>query len=363
MRLVVTGGGTGGHVYPALEVARHAREQGDELLYLGSLRGQEGAAAAAADVPFQGFAAAPLYSLKTPRGWKSAVMLLRAVGTARSLLRIAKPDVVFSTGGYSAAPVISAARKLGIPYVLFEANSIPGRTHRMFARDAAAFASVFRKTESVLPDVAVTRTGMPVRKALRDAAQAADEGAFSDYKNVGRSWPTRYSVVVLGGSQGSAFLNEVVPLAATGSKGTFLHATGPSNYASIDKHALPDGYRMLGYLEQDELIRGLRYAKLAVARSGGTLAELACFRLPSVLVPLPTSADDHQLWNAREFEAMGAATVLEQGQATSETMRNSIREWLEADVSAAQNALAQWDCPNATEEIYGLISRAANPSS
>ncbi len=389
MRLVVTGGGTGGHVYPALEVARYAREQGDELLYLGSFRGQEGEAAAQAGVSFQGFHAAPLYSLKSPRGWKSAVILMRAVGTAKALLRIAKPDVVFSTGGYSAAPVIGAAKSMGIPYVLFEANSIPGRTHRIFAPKAAAFASVFHKTAERMASIKVTRTGMPIRKALRDASPSAasaepavtakdkfsEQRASRSGKGQGAGLqqtsrkeqpepdPFRFEksplVLVLGGSQGSAFLNEAVPKAAAQLDGVaFLHATGPKNYDVAIATTTPDNYRFVPYLEQDQMIEALASATLVVARSGGTLAEFACFQLPSVLVPLPNSADDHQLHNAREFEAMGAATVVEQTDATPERVAEAIQAWRERDTVEAIRALADWDIPDATGRIYHLIQKA-----
>lgn len=364
MRLVVTGGGTGGHVYPALEVARYAREHGDEIVYLGSLRGQEGAASQREGFEFHGFRAEPLYSLKTPRGWKSGLILLRAVGIAKKLLRQAKPDVVFSTGGFSAAPVISGARSLKIPYVLFEANSIPGRTHRMFAPQASAFASVFHKTAERMSSIAVTRTGMPIRKALRDAASAVagasrPRARVDEHDSLERAAPATGVVLVVGGSQGSAFLNESVPKAAALLEGVpFLHATGTKNFDASFRDDLPTAYKMVPYLEQEAMLQGLSSAKLAVARSGGTLAEFACFRLPSVLVPLPTSADDHQLHNAREFEAMGAATLVEQKNATPERLAGAIRGWLERDTSSAEQAMAEWDVPDATERIYGLIRAA-----
>ncbi len=350
MRLAVTGGGTGGHVYPALEVARYAREQGDELVYLGSLRGQEGGASERMGIPFHGFRAEPLYSLRTPRGWKSGLILLKAVGVAKALLRSTKPDAVFSTGGYSAAPVLSAARSLKIPYVIFEANSVPGRTHRMFAPRAAAFASVFHQTAERVAEVTVTRTGMPIRKSLRDAAAA---GLSPDGL-----------VMVVGGSQGSAFLNGALPKAAAGLNGReFLHATGPKNYDAVRSGRLPTGYTVVPYLEEKELLDGYSRASVVVARSGGTLAEFACFRIPSVLVPLPSSADDHQLHNAREFEQMGAARIVEQSTATPDRLREAIQGWLIEGREQAQEALKKWDAPDAVERIYELVSNSVNRKS
>lgn len=341
MRLVLTGGGTGGHIYPALEVGRLAAERGAELRYLGSLRGQEGAACARLGISFQGFGSEPLWSLKTPRGWQAAARLVRATQKAKRAMRRDRPDAVFSTGGYSAAPIMAAARALGIPYVVHEGNSIPGRTTRMFAPRAAAVCCTFRTTEGRLPRA--VRTGHPIRRELREATIRKDE------ENL---------VVVLGGSQGARYLNEGVPQASLSLPGEvrWLHATGPKQYEP--KLARSAGYELVPYLELDRLTDAYVHARLAVARSGSTLAEFAAFRLPSVLVPLPTSADDHQRANAREFQAMGAALVCEQ---EGGDLAGSIRAWLDDSSrrETAKAALAEWDVPDATARLASIIEDAA----
>jgi UDP-N-acetylglucosamine--N-acetylmuramyl-(pentapeptide) pyrophosphoryl-undecaprenol N-acetylglucosamine transferase len=353
--LVVTGGGTGGHVYPALEVARLARERGADLLYLGSLRGQESGVCGRESIEFQGFPSQPLYSLRTPRGWKAAVSLLRATSMARSALRRRRPDAVFSTGGYSAAPVMAAARSLGIPYNIHEANSVPGRSNLMFAERAFAFTSTFRSTEGFAKGREVIRTGQPIRRELRAlASQPRTEG------------PT--SIIIIGGSQGAVYLNENVPDAAremSDDQVTWTHASGKSHYDKTVAHArelgLGANYRVEPYLETDAIAAAYRSATMAIARSGGTLAEFALFRLPSVLVPLPTSADDHQLHNAIEFADMNAATVLRQESTDPIKIAEAVRVWID-DTSArarAEKALADWDRPDATERIVELVERAA----
>ncbi|MGV3616717.1 MAG: UDP-N-acetylglucosamine--N-acetylmuramyl-(pentapeptide) pyrophosphoryl-undecaprenol N-acetylglucosamine transferase [Fimbriimonas sp.] len=350
MKLIVTGGGTGGHVYPALEVARLAAERGAELRYFGSLRGMEGEACRAREISFQGFPSAPLYSLKTPRGWQGLLGLVRASAMATLAMRKSPPDVVFSSGGYSAAPVLWAARRLKIPMVLLASDSVPGRTTRMFIPTAHAFAFVFRHSDRFTFGGRGVHTGQPVREALRRAAQS-------------RQPDEEPLVLVVGGSQGSAFLNENVPKAAVDLPGVrFLHATGRAHFEVVSNAIAPlelgDRYRLVPYLEQEELMDAYRRATLAVARSGGTLAELAVFRLPSVLVPLPQSADDHQRLNALEFAAMNAATVCEQ---PSPDLAAQIRAWLD-DAPARQRAaeaMAEWDVPDATARLVGLIEEAA----
>ncbi|HWD38667.1 MAG TPA: UDP-N-acetylglucosamine--N-acetylmuramyl-(pentapeptide) pyrophosphoryl-undecaprenol N-acetylglucosamine transferase [Fimbriimonas sp.] len=347
MFLVVTGGGTGGHVYPALETAKAARERlGARLLYLGAHRGQESGVCEREGIDFRGFDARPLYSLKQPRGWDSLVRLLIASQRAKKALKENRPDVVFSTGGYSAAPVMSAARSLGIPYVIHEANSVPGRANRMFAPGAAAFTCVFTETQRRIPTA--VRTGQPIRRELREAA----------------SLPRRETdtplVICLGGSQGSVFLNEVVVKAAPllRSSADVVLAAGKGNF---DKVAKSERIKVVPFLETPELVEAYRGASVAVARSGGTLAEFALFGLPSVLVPLPTSADDHQLVNAQEFVAFKGAKLLRQDTATPEALAGAVDDWLADDDAreTARRALKEWDRPDATERIVEIVRNAA----
>ncbi len=348
MRLAVTGGGTGGHIYPALEVARLAQERGSEIVYLGSLRGQEGEICRQKGILFQGFPSEPLYSLKTPRGWRSATALLRATVQAKAALRSAQPDVVFSTGGYSAAPVMAAARSLGIPYTIHEANSVPGRSNLMFAGKAAAFTCTFFATVKSHPTA--IRTGQPIRRELRSAVtERTDKGN---------------SIVVLGGSQGSAFLNEAAPAASSFLSPAvhFIHAAGRGNFESVvAKVRVGENYQIVPYLETEQIVEAYLTSSVAVARSGGTVAEFAMFGLPSVLIPLPTSADDHQRENAKELVAFGGATLLDQSDATPERVAEALDGWL-SDAPRrvkAQAALQAWDVPNATEQIVDILYRAA----
>ena len=163
MRLVLTGGGTGGHIYPALVVGRVAAEAGADLAYFGSIRGQESNACSELGIAFTAFPSEPLYSLKSIRGIKALVKLQQSRLLARKALKSSAPDVVFSTGGYSAGPVVAAARDLGIPYTIHTADSIPARSSRMFADKATAFSCTFRSTISEMKERKVVRTGQPIR--------------------------------------------------------------------------------------------------------------------------------------------------------------------------------------------------------
>jgi UDP-N-acetylglucosamine--N-acetylmuramyl-(pentapeptide) pyrophosphoryl-undecaprenol N-acetylglucosamine transferase len=176
----------------------------------------------------------------------------------------------------------------------------------------------------------------------------------------------RVTILVLGGSQGATYLNAAVPtaVAALEREVEVIHAAGPTNYAetvSRVKGLELDNYRVEPYLEADAIAEAYSRADLAVCRSGGTLAELAMFGLPSVLVPLPSSADNHQYHNAKEFEDLGAASIAGQEAAPYSNMVEMMRRWLDDSTARAEAAgkLREWDVPDATERIVAHIEAAA----
>ncbi len=353
MRLILTGGGTGGHIYPALVVGDVAAAVGDEILYFGSLRGQESKLCQDRSIPFRGFPSEPLYSVRTLRGLKALVKLQQARIQARKALRDVSPDVVFSTGGYSAGSVVAAARDLRIPYTIHTADSVPARSSSMFAKEAAAFTCTFRSTVAKCPALKPIRTGQPIRKELRTAAKGL-QGSGNQ-------------VFVVGGSQGSEFLNQTVPLAAVQTSRTqrFMHASGPKNFEStmarVEELGLSDRYTVVPYLDTEGMVEAFKSAGLVIARSGGTVAELALFGLPSILVPLPNSANDHQLHNAEEFVDMNAASLLIQSEATPDRFSSEMTAWLSDGTrrDAAKAALLDWDVPDAANRIYSHILEAS----
>lgn len=360
MRLVVTGGGTGGHVYPALEIARTAREAGHEVLYLGSLRGQEGKLCNENGIEFVGYSSEPIRSWKKPQGWRAALKIIQASGRAKAKLMDWRADAVFSTGGYSSAPIVKAARSAGVPYVIHEQNTVPGRTNRLMGRHAAAIATTFKTGHEHFGKTRVVRTGMPIRGELRQSAQG---------NLFGHQTPdTKPLILVMGGSQGASRLNEEALATAVRMAGVGAHwlvAAGPKNFDAMleskRKLGIGDEFDVRAYLDAEEMASALFRATVVVCRSGGSLAELAAFRKPSVLIPLPIAMGNHQFHNAKEFEAMGAALILEQSELASSTLEARIRHWL-AEPQAyeqAQAALADWDLPDAAQRILSLVEDAA----
>jgi UDP-N-acetylglucosamine--N-acetylmuramyl-(pentapeptide) pyrophosphoryl-undecaprenol N-acetylglucosamine transferase len=279
---------------------------------------------------------------------------------AKRSLRSDRPDVLFSTGGYSAGPVVGAARSLGIPYVVHSADSVPPRSSAMFADKAVAFTTVFRSTSHFYKARAVTRTGHPIRKEMREASVSPSEGP-----------PL---ILVLGGSQGSEFLNQTVPQAMTSGRvsAKVIHAAGPSHadktQARVRELGLGPDYQVTAYLNTAALVSAFREASLVVARSGGTLAEVAVFGLPSVLIPLPKSANDHQFQNAVEFESMDAATILcqpsdlREGRGTADPagLAMALADWIQGGArrERARLNLAEWDIADSAQRILSILERA-----
>lgn len=362
MRLVVTGGGTGGHVYPALETAQGARAQGWDVTYMGSQRGQEGAACQKAEMPFLGFESEPVYRLLSPKGLRAMLRLLRASRQAEKVLEQSRPDVVFSTGGYSSAPIVQAARRLGIPFVIHEQNSVPGRTNKILGQHAHRICTVFHKASAHFPKAKVARTGMPIRQVLREGAQGQ--------LPFGNDWSSPVPLVfVVGGSQGSAALNDAALATAVRMVKTecrWLHVAGTKHIASVEqslgKMAVSDTYDARAFLEAEQMSQALFACSLAVCRSGaGTLSELAAFRRPAILVPYPHAHSNHQLHNALEFEEMGAAEVLQQSDLQPSALEVRILAWLndEDRVRRAQEALAEWDILDSVARILSELKDAA----
>lgn len=349
-------------MFPALEVARLAIEGGWEVAYFGSVRGIEGKACQKAGIAFHAYPSEPLYRLWTPRGARAAWRLLRSRQMASHALREFAPEVVFSTGGFASAPVVSAAKGLRVPYVIHEQNTVPGRTNRILGQSAFAVCTVFDVTAAHFPAGRTRLIGMPIRRELRSSAQ----GSLPLTHSLEKAAPI---VLVMGGSQGSEAINDIALATAVRMASTpvqWLHVTGAKHFertiASQSKMAVRSDYTVKAYLDAAEMASALFSCSLAVCRSGaGTLAELAAFRKPSVLVPYPHAFGDHQRLNALEFEKMGSADVLPQSELRAAVLEDRIEGWLgdRARVERAERALAAWDKPGAAAAILGILEEAA----
>ena len=312
LSIVIAGGGTGGHLYPGIAVAREVlrRDPSAVITFAGTARGIE-----ARVVPREGFELDLLRSagLKgtSPGRLVRGLALLPLGGLdAWQILSKRRPDLVIGVGGYSSGPVVLTAALRGIPTMLLEQNAVPGLTNRLLARVVSAAAVNFDTTASFFGRRAFV-AGNPIRQEFFSATARGVATA-------GSSGGTPPRVLIFGGSQGAHAINMAMVAAAPrlaerGGGVAFTHQTGER-----DLERVRDGYRQAGFVARVEpflyeMDREMTDADLIVSRAGATtLAELTAAGKPSVLIPLPTAADDHQRKNAEVLQRAGAAEVIEQ---------------------------------------------------
>lgn len=316
MRLALSGGGTGGHVYPALSVARALERElpaGDrlEILYLGADGGAEAQIVERAGFPFQAIASAPIRG-RMP--WEMAANGARVslgVAQARRILRDFRPQVVLSTGGYASFPVAVAARTRRIPAALYLPDLYPGWAVRAIARLAQKVAVTAVETLRRLPGGKTTVTGYPVREEFWQVDRA------SGRERLGLD-PEEKALLVAGGSQGAHNLNRAIAGELTGllQLCEVTHQCGEADFPWLAeiRAGLPEKLRARYHLHAylyDEMAWAMAAADLAICRAGASvLGELPALGLPAILVPYPY-AGGHQRLNARYLEQRGAAVVLE----------------------------------------------------
>jgi UDP-N-acetylglucosamine--N-acetylmuramyl-(pentapeptide) pyrophosphoryl-undecaprenol N-acetylglucosamine transferase len=317
MRVLIAAGGTGGHIYPALAVARslRARPDGAELTWLGGHRGLESSLVPAAGIPLRRLV---LRSLRTvdfgPHAVLDPIRLGASVPQAAALLASDRPDAIFTTGGYVAVPLLLAAAPLGIPVVLWEGNVIPGRAVRATARLADVLAVSFAATCEALGGAAPGRPCYVTGTPIRDTREVDREAARA---RLGLPDGLRV-LLIFGGSQAVRRFNGAVAAALPRlvERVAVIHVTGEDGYAAAltAREALPadrrDRYRPHPFL-RDDMLAALAAADLVVGRGGSsTLAEACALGLPIIIVPYPHAAG-HQRANARELVEAGAARLVD----------------------------------------------------
>src|SRR5690349_95012 len=322
--VVIAGGGTGGHLYPGIAVARElvARRPNAQISFAGTARGIE-----ARVVPREGFALDVIRS----GGLKGKSIVDRMRGAwlvplglidAWRLLSRRRPDLVIGVGGYSSGPVVLVAALRGIPTMVLEQNAVPGLTNRLLARVVRAAAVTFDSTAAFFGSKAFV-SGNPVRPEFLATAGPSQESALGDQTSVTR-------VLVFGGSQGAhainvAMVEAAAELAAGGAHLRLTHQTGER-----DVEMVRSGYRAAG-LQADvepflyDMGRQLGQADVVVCRAGATtLAELTAAGKAAILIPLPTATDDHQRRHAEALAARGAAEVLLQQEMTGGALATTL---------------------------------------
>jgi UDP-N-acetylglucosamine--N-acetylmuramyl-(pentapeptide) pyrophosphoryl-undecaprenol N-acetylglucosamine transferase len=359
LRVLIAGGGTGGHLYPGIAVAEAITAAGGEAIFVGTERGLETKLVPKAGFQLELVRVSGLKRMGLAGTVRGLGRLPGAFFESRRILRRHRPDVVLGVGGYASGPLVLTAALTGYPTAVQEQNSVPGLTNRILGRFARRVFVAFDEASGAFARRKVRFTGNPVRRALVErAAQFA-----------GRDAEHARSILILGGSQGSHAVNELAAgmvrvLDARGRLPPIVHQTGPDEHERMQVH-----YAAFGYGERvqvrsfiDDMPAALADAKLIVARAGAlTLAELAIMRRPAILIPLPTAADDHQTLNAFAFQKAGAAVLLPQAEASATRLGDLVDEILQDAPrhAAMAEAMGTLGRSQATQEVVAELGAIA----
>lgn len=358
LKIGVACGGTGGHIFPGLATANILAKRGHTVtLWLAGKDIEHDAVkkwdGKVVTIPSEGFQfGVSLRSLVTVK------RLYRAYRLALKPMREDPPDVMLAMGSYASFGPVKAALKLGVPYVLHEANLVPGRAVSLLARKAHTIAVSFDKTRYYIKHRNIETTGMPLRRELQEA---------SAQTRLARDVNDPLRILVMGGSRGAQILNEVVPeaIAAATSKGIDLeveHIAGLQETDAIEGMYKTSGVKARVHHFVQDMENKYLNADLAICRSGAaTCAELAAFAVPALLIPYPFAVRNHQMSNARVMQDFGAADVVAQEDLTATWLCDYLVNVVEKPERLEQIAasMKKRALTDAADQLANLLERVA----
>lgn len=310
MKILISGGGTGGHIFPALSIANAVKRRcpDAEILFVGALGRMEMERVPAAGYRIEGLPVAGFDRRRLWRNFGVLWKLWKSLRKARRIVRDLDPDIAIGVGGYASGPVLKQAQRRGIPTLIQEQNSYPGVTNKLLAPKAKAICVAYDGLERFFPAERIVRTGNPVRKDLEECSLTREQAK----KELGFD-PEGLLVLSVGGSLGARTVNEAIAasLPVIAEKGAqLMWQTG--RYGADHFREVASGY---GNVKADTFITRMdlayRAADLVVSRAGaGTISELQILGKPVILIPSPNVAEDHQRHNAEALSSVGAARMI-----------------------------------------------------
>jgi UDP-N-acetylglucosamine--N-acetylmuramyl-(pentapeptide) pyrophosphoryl-undecaprenol N-acetylglucosamine transferase len=358
MKILISGGGTGGHIFPALSIANaiRRRQSDAEILFVGALGRMEMERVPAAGYKIVGL---PVAGFDRKRPWRNVKVLLKlwkSMRLAKKVLREFKPDACVGVGGYASGPMLKEAQKKGIPTLLQEQNSYAGVTNKLLAKKAKSICVAYEGMERFFPAEVISMTGNPVRHEITTASTAPDVAR----RELGFD-PQRRLVVVVGGSLGARTVNEAMQLAVTKILETgacVLWQTGKLYADECLKFAEPlmqqygkERLQVMPFVSRMDLV--YRGADIMVSRAGAsTISEIQLTGVPSILVPSPNVAEDHQRKNAEALSSRNAAVMILDKDCREQLATETVRLLNDAALrqTISENAL-KMALPDADEKI------------
>ena len=318
--IVLTGGGTAGHVTPNIALLPRLKELGYQISYIGSYEGIEKKLIEDFDIPYYGISSGKLRRYFDIKNFSDPFKVLKGYTQARKLLKQLKPDVIFSKGGFVTVPVVIAAKGLKIPAVIHESDMTPGLANKLFIPSAAKICCNFPETVKQLPADKAVLTGTPIRQELLQG----DPQAAREFTGLTKDKPV---LMIIGGSQGAASINENIRKILPELLRDFqvIHLCGSGKLDESLQNL--EGYRQYEYIRK-ELADLFALADVVISRAGANaICEIKALNKPNLLIPLSAKASrGDQILNARSFERQGFSMVLEEEEITEKTLYNSIKE-------------------------------------
>lgn len=325
-RVIISGGGTGGHIFPALAIARalQSLDNAVEILFVGAKGRMEMEKVPAAGYQIIGL---EIQGIQRKALWKNLTLpfkLLKSVWKARQIIKDFKPDVAVGVGGYASGPLLFAAANAGVPYLIQEQNSYAGLTNKLLAKQAAKICVAFEGMEAYFPKEKLMLTGNPIRKESVAIEGKREEAA----KHFGLS-TTKKTILLTGGSLGAGTLNQAIRKdlqKLIDADVQLIWQTGKFYYQSIVSdlgNRIPESIKIVEFLNRMDLAYAM--ADVIISRAGaGTIAELCVVKKPVILVPSPNVAEDHQTKNAQSLVDKNAAILVKDIDAAVNLVPNAL---------------------------------------
>lgn len=361
-RIVISGGGTGGHIFPAVAIANELRNRYPDahILFVGAEGKMEMEKVPAAGYPIEALPIAGLQRKLTAKNLLLPFKIIQSLWKARRILKAHKPQVVIGVGGYASGPTLKMANWLGLPTVIQEQNSFAGKTNKLLAQKAERICVAYERMERFFPKDKIVLTGNPVRKEVADIAnkrtQALDLFGLSDDKPV---------ILVIGGSLGARTLNRALDngldqLVKSGAQ--VIWQCGKIYKDELWakwQGKLPEGVWLDAFITDMQLAYAA--ADMVVSRAGAlSVSELCLVNKPTILVPSPNVAEDHQTKNAMALVDKGAAILVRDTDASEQLISEILALLLDSDKQRnLSEAIAQLGKPEATNDIVDIIEEVA----
>lgn len=356
-KFIISGGGTGGHIYPAIAIANELKIQFPEaeFLFVGSQDKMEMQKVPAAGYRIEGLWIAGLQRSLTLKNAMFPIKFLSSLWRSRSILKKFKPDVVIGTGGYASGAVVKVAADMGIPTIIQEQNSYPGLTNKMLSKKAKAICVAYDGLEKFFPANKIVKTGNPVRSDLLSVEHLKSEAI--EYYNLSE---TKKTLVVLGGSLGARRINQLIESQIdffNQNDIQVLWQCGKGYFSEYKKYDDQKNIRVFDFIERMDLLYSV--AGVIVSRAGASsVSELAIVGKPTIFIPSPNVAEDHQTKNALSIVQKNGAILIKESDLQNQFEEQLLRVLQNENVAEAlANNLKKLALPNATKGIVEEIKK------